>query len=79
MASIVAVTEAAIVEASLRASLITVATAAADKIPVLVTAPVDQTALATTTTSVAISPATHHPASLAASDLMRMQGIDKHS
>jgi hypothetical protein len=69
----------AIVEASLRASQITVGTAAADKTLVLAMAVADRIARVTMTTSVVISPATHRPASLAASDRTRMQGIDSRS
>lgn len=75
--AIAAEIEAVIVEASLHASQITAAMAAAGRTLARATGPVDQTVRATMTTSVVTSPATHHLASLAASDRMRMQGIDK--
>ena len=69
--------EAAIAEASLRVSQIIAATAGADRTRVPAMAVAAQTAHAMMTTSVVTSRATHHPASLAASDRMRMQGIDR--
>jgi hypothetical protein len=55
---------------------ITAATAAADRTHAPATAPAIKNVLATTTMSAAISPATSHPASLAASGRMMGQGID---
>jgi hypothetical protein len=69
--------EAETVAVSLRANQITAATVAVARILVLDTARVDPSVRATMTTSAATSPATHHLASPAASDLMRMQAIDK--